>query len=124
MFENKIPDGFKSIGKIYLVEYDNGKEYEDNDTYIESVFKTRDDAERYLDSKYERKYIKCWPENSLINGVEWRCPKFVCSMKNIDCEKCPKCNGDCDGYWERIGSEYEGPSWYILEYDLIEKKVV
>lgn len=128
MFEYESPDGFESIGKVYLVEYDNGESYEDNYNNIEHVFKTRDDAEKYLDSEYERRPTKRWTANGFVDDVEWSYPKFVCSMNNMDCEDCPKCKDyedgwdDCDEYYERMNSQYENPYWSILEYDLLCEK--
>lgn len=128
MIEHEIPDGFESVSKVYLVEYDNCEPYEDNYHAIEHVFKTREDAEKYLDREYERRPTRRWSVNGFVDDVEWVYPKFVCSMNNMDCEDCPKCkdyeNGwdDCEEYDARMDSEYYNPSWSILEYNLLDEK--
>lgn len=127
MFDREIPNGFDSVSKVYLVEYDNGEPYEENFHYIKGVFKTQEAAEKYLDSKYERKHTKYWHVNSAVDDIVWGYPKFICSMNNIDCEDCPKCkdyeNGwdCCEEYDSRLDSEYDNSYYIILKYDLLDE---
>lgn len=108
---NDIPDGFNSITKVYVVNYDNGAEYEDNDHYIDNIFRTREEAKKYL------------ADMGLIeNEKEQTYSKNICSMNNINCFDCPKYwehDMKCDEYKTRIENEHNHSFYTIEEYDLL-----
>lgn len=111
----EIPKGFKSVRKVYVVDYDNGEMYEDGMHCVDGIFQSRKAAEKYLrdigaikDSKYE----------------SWSFPEYVCSMNNMYCENCPKFGEDddygCEEYELRIDSEWDNSYYTIHEYDLFD----
>lgn len=57
-------------GKVYVVWYDNGKDYDDNYQDIDTIFSSYDDAAKYLDdcgyvrqaeSGYDGEYMEWYP---------------------------------------------------------------
>lgn len=73
-------------GKVYAIVYDNGEPYEDGNSYTVAVYKTREAAKKYLDSKYDR--TKGW--NGAIHWVN-RHEQKKCSKGHTynECEECP-----------------------------------
>lgn len=125
MINKEIPEGFKSVGKIYIVDYDNGEPYEDNMHYVDNIFYSREAAEKYLEN------------NGLIKnenrfGATWSSPKYVCSMNNMNCKDCPKYKGedengwdyyDCDEYDKRWEDEWDDSFYTIEEHNLLVEDV-
>lgn len=115
-----IPDGFKSVKKVYAIEYDNGEAWEDAYHDIDLIFDNRDEVVRYLIDRglFGNTY-------DVRESTVWKAPKYVCSMGNIDCEGCPKCNGDdfCDEWDDRMDSEWDNSFYMIREYDVIAEDV-
>ena len=121
MIGKEIPEGFKSVTKVYVVNYDNGEPYEDGFHCIDNIFSTYEEAEKYL---IDMDTIKReWG----FGKPTWSFPKYVCSMNNMDCEDCPKREQDVDenGYryceeeFERDTSEYDNSFYTIEEYNLL-----
>lgn len=74
--------------KIYAVIYDNGEPYEGGFSYTVAVYKTREAAEKYLDSKYERCDEKGYDRRThWVNRHEVK----KCSRGHTydECEECP-----------------------------------
>lgn len=117
MIDKDTPNGLKSIGKIYVVEYDNGEPYEDGFHCVDGIFYSKEAAEKYLTNMG---LIKTEPLHS--NGTpSWIEPEYVCSMDNMYCENCPKFDDyECDEYELRQESEWDNSSYTIYEHDLLD----
>lgn len=117
---NNIAKNFDNVGKVYLVWYDNGEAYEDSFSCVEAVFNSLDAAEKYLDDRHKRDWLRGYKGERQT----WSDPKFICSMNNMDCDDCPKSGLetddyiDCDEYEERMDSEWDNDYWYIEEHEL------
>lgn len=115
---NDIPDCFKPVGKVYVVNYDNGELWEDAFHCVEQVFNTREAAQNYL---IDLGLIG--DADSMEESETWREPKYVCSMNNMICDECPKFENQyehCKEYEERIDSEWDNSYYTIEEYNLID----
>lgn len=120
MINKKIPSGFNSIDKIYVVEYDNGEMYDDAFHCVDKVFNTYESAQNYLESILG--LVKQEPIYKNANPT-WSEADYVCSMNNINCDDCPKCDGydyGCDEYEARLDSEWDNSYYTIEEYDLLD----
>lgn len=107
----------RGIMKVYEVHYDNMEAWEDNFFCAECFYSTYEGAVKYLEE-----------EMGLIKDVAydgkpvWNCPKFVCSMNNIDCEDCEKNDDEdeCEEWFDRFDSEHYHPQWTIVEWEVRE----
>lgn len=112
--DKRIPNGLQQIGKIYIIDYDNGEPYEDGAHYVYGVFQSREAAE------------KCLKDIGAIKDSRygtWSSPDYVCSMGNMDCEECPKFGNEyecCEEYDRRLESEWDCSYYTIEEYDLLD----
>ncbi len=77
------------MDSVYLVWYDNGEEWEDNDTSVEKVFRTLEGAEKYLEEdldleREDNKFGTIWHPKKvpcpfgLTNGKD--CARQFCPM--------------------------------------------
>lgn len=119
MIDKEIPEGFESIGKVYVVEYDNGEMYEDAFHHTDKIFNTRDAAQNYLIDMG-----LFGDADSMEESQIWREPKYVCDMNNINCDDCPMFHEDednfgCTEYEDRMESEWDNSFYTIHEYDLL-----
>lgn len=138
-----IKNKFDTTGKVFVVWYDNGEEYEDHDEWVDTVFSTYQAAEKYLDGiyGYERKTVEYLNDKH----IEWHVKSPSCPMDDSGgkiiyrngypkcfngCMDCPnlKLNHDGVNTCDNFEDAYSDVVWndddyyYIVEYDVLADK--
>lgn len=92
--------------KVYVVWWNNGEPYEDNCQDIDIIFRTRKEAEKYLDDRFDRFATYSWDykNQTRVPDHMWRAKlnkePYIC-VKGFD-----KCE-DCSIYEDWINAEEE-----------------
>jgi len=138
-----IKNKFDTTGKVFVVWYDNGEEYEDHDEWVDTVFSTYQAAEKYLDGiyGYERKTVEYLNDKH----IEWHVKSPSCPMDDSGgkiiyrnghpkcfngCIDCPSLKFNSDGVntCDNFEDVYSDVIWnddnyyYIVEYDVLADK--
>lgn len=132
--------------KVYVVWWDNGEPWEDNYQDIEVIFATREEAEEYLDARYDRYETKTYDTKlkKLVSCYMWEHhvsdEPYTCKDGRTECEGCPKYEEwfeaeemdisyeedvPCDEYYDmddKYADMYGNETWAIHEFELGKSK--
>jgi len=117
------------MSKVYLVNYNNGEEWEDNHDFTEGIFSTYDKAVEYIESHSVTRKDN---DGMFYGGTTWNDNHFECPLHpeyNGDCSSCGKYTAWNDEYTDEpceyyYAVNYDGCcGWYsIQEYELDRPK--